>query len=310
MPQPLPHITILLCTANGARFLAEQLQSYLNQSHANWSLWISDDGSTDDTRAILDGFRAAHGDTHDIRIVEGPGQGAAANFMSLLCHPDLPPGAVALSDQDDVWHPGKLERALEQIADLSTDRPVLYGAQSIHVDDALTPIGASHPPPRPPAFANALTQNIVSGHSAVLNSAALALVRRAGPPKGIEYHDWWLYQLFSGAREQILIDHEPVLFYRQHDSNVLGVHRGWRARAGRVAMVLGRTYGRWIAANIAALKATGDVVTPENHALLDMLQPRLGKGPLTAWWCARAGLYRQTRLGSALFYLAVIIGSI
>ena len=48
-----PHITILMATYNGARFLSAQLDSLLAQSHQNWSLIVSDDGSRDATMAIL-----------------------------------------------------------------------------------------------------------------------------------------------------------------------------------------------------------------------------------------------------------------
>lgn len=255
MSQPLPPVTILLCTATGgARFLPAQLASFLEQSHADWSLWISDDGSTDGSRAIAEAFRDAHAETRDIRLIDGPRQGAAANFMSLLCHPDLPGGLVALSDQDDVWQPDKLERAARRLSAAAPERPALYGAQSVHVDEALRPIGASRPPRRAPGFANALSQNIVSGHSAAMNGAALSLVRAAGPPAGIVYHDWWLYQLISGAG--------------------------------------------------------GALLTVGNRARLASLRAGLSRGPFGLPHLIRAGVHRQSRAGTALFYLAAALGRI
>lgn len=308
MSTALPHITILLCTANGARFLPEQLESFLAQGHNDWSLWISDDGSQDGTRTILDAFCETHGETRAIRVVEGPRQGAAANFMSLLCHPDLPPGAVALSDQDDVWLPDKLERAAARLRQGDPDQPLIYGAQSRHVHEDLSPLGASRPPGAAVGFANALTQNVVSGHSTVLNAAGLALVRRAGVPEGIAFHDWWLYQLISGAGGTVAIDTAQVLLYRQHAVNVMGAHRGWRARTGRAAMVMGRAYGRWIRANTTALDQVRDLLTTENRAALELVRDALGRGPFGVGHLRRAGLYRQSASGTALFYLAALLG--
>lgn len=305
-----PLVTILLCTANGARFLPAQLASFVDQSHENWSLWISDDGSTDDTCAIARAFRNAHAKTHDIRLVEGPRQGAAANFMSLLCHPDLPSGYVALSDQDDVWCPHKLERALTRLATIADQRPAIYGAQSVHVDEELEPIGVSRTPRRAPSFANALTQNIVSGHSTVLNSAAHSLVRAAGVPSGIAYHDWWLYQLISGAGGAVLIDDAQALMYRQHHINVLGAHRGWRARLKRLAMVLEGEYGRWIDGNVRALGRVEPFLTEENRAILANLRKGLGRGPFGLPHVLRSGAHLQTYSGTALFYLAVALARI
>src|SRR5262245_56724529 len=49
-------VTIFLCTHNGSPFLETQLQSLSAQNHANWRLVVSDDGSTDDTRQILEHY--------------------------------------------------------------------------------------------------------------------------------------------------------------------------------------------------------------------------------------------------------------
>jgi glycosyltransferase involved in cell wall biosynthesis len=49
-------IAILMCTKNGAAFLGEQLNSIADQTHSNWILFVSDDGSTDETRNILRRF--------------------------------------------------------------------------------------------------------------------------------------------------------------------------------------------------------------------------------------------------------------
>lgn len=313
-PKALPHVTILLCTANGGRFLEAQLASYLAQSHRDWSLWVSDDGSRDDTLAQIAAFARAHGDAHEVRVVAGPGQGAAANFLSLLNHPELPEGPVALSDQDDVWLPDKLTRALTRMARAQGENGngsgVLYGAQSLHVREDLRAIAPSRPPRRPPSFANALTQNIVSGHSAVLDPAALALVRRAGLPAGVEHHDWWLYQLLAGAGARIEIDEAVVLKYRQHGRNVMGAHRGWRARAGRMKMLFDGTYGDWVKANVAALGRVESLLTPDNRDRLAQVRASLGRGPAGAWQLRRAGLYRQSPGASALFYAAAALGRI
>ncbi len=316
MSSPLPHVTILLCTRNGAAHLQGQLDSYVAQTHADWSLWVSDDGSDDATLAILETFRDAQGAAHPVHILKGPQRGAAANFMSLLCHPDLPAGWVAISDQDDVWKPEKLTRGLTRLTDLTgtaPDTPAAYSAQSVHVDNALTPIGASRPPPRPATFANALTQNALSGHSTLLNPAAHALVRRAGVPDGIAFHDWWLYQLMTGAGARIDIDDAQVLFYRQHGDNVLGAHDGRRASAARLAMVMNGQYGRWMAANIAALSQVADLLSDANRARLTLARTGITPGtfgPLAALCYAKAGLHRQTRPASAVFYAAAILGRI
>ena len=130
-------VTILMATLNGADHLPAQLASLLAQTHADWRLWVSDDGSTDNTPALLRDFARAH-PAREICLLRGPGRGAAANFLTMLCHPDLPCGPVALCDQDDVWLKGKLSRALRRMAGGPPDLPVLYAAESWHCTAELT----------------------------------------------------------------------------------------------------------------------------------------------------------------------------
>jgi cellulose synthase/poly-beta-1,6-N-acetylglucosamine synthase-like glycosyltransferase len=80
-------ITLLMATRNGAAYLPEQLASLAAQTECNWRLWVSDDGSTDATGLILAEF-ARH---HPVRVLGGPQQGAAQNFLTLLCHRTCPP---------------------------------------------------------------------------------------------------------------------------------------------------------------------------------------------------------------------------
>ncbi|MEO5614827.1 MAG: glycosyltransferase, partial [Cypionkella sp.] len=163
-----PKILIALCTYNGADWLAGQLDSIAAQDHADWALWISDDGSTDATRAIIAEFQARH-PARDIRLIEGPRQGGAQNFLSLICHADLPVGPqthLALCDQDDIWLPEKLSRALALLqAQPDSAHPLIYGGQSRHINNKGQVIGHSRRPRGKVTLQNAVVQNMVSGHS-------------------------------------------------------------------------------------------------------------------------------------------------
>lgn len=300
-----PPLTIALCTYNGAAYLREQLDSYLAQRHKNWQIWVSDDGSSDTTLEILDDFGRRHGYHHPLRVIEGSREGVAANFLSLLCHPDFPAGPVALSDQDDVWLDHKLSRARAVMDGLTG--PVIYGAQSLHVDSALRPIGRSRTSGSRPSFGNALVQNVISGHSCVLSSEALKLVRCTGVPQGIPYHDWWLYLLISGAGGQVIVDEEAVLLYRQHNSNLMGANSGLRARLARARQVLKSEYGGWVAANSAALAPHGALLTPPAQQILEEFRnPATGIRRVSQ--LRRLGIARQGRLGTASLYTAAALG--
>ncbi len=307
MPQDPRPISILLCTRNGAAFLPQQLASFLRQSHTNWALWISDDGSTDGTLDLLRQFRADHGDRHDIRILHGPIQGAAANFLSLLCHPDLPAGLAALSDQDDIWLPGKLARALRALPP-DDPMPLVYSAQSFYIDAAGNRHGGSRPPQGgAPVFATAMLQNVMAGHSMVLNAPALALVRRAGPQQ-IAFHDWWLTLLVTASGGRAILDARRGVLYRQHAGNLLGAPGTLRAALLRATRVLRREYGAWVQANARALLSTPDLTPAVRAALTRFITDPARAGSARVRLLQSLDFRRQSLLGTLLCYLTAALG--
>src|SRR5215469_2109975 len=119
-------IVILLAAFNGADHLVEQLDSFSNQSHKNWELVVSDDGSTDCTVDIVRQFAVAA--QQRVTIVEGPKQGFWKNFLSLLCYQSSDEDAdlFAFIFQDDTGITEKLRRAADWFATQPTGIPALY----------------------------------------------------------------------------------------------------------------------------------------------------------------------------------------
>lgn len=301
----MPHTTILMCTFQGQDYITPQLDSLSRQKHADHHLWVSDDGSVDDTLNIVKLY--TNPDGTPARIVQGPGQGFAANFLSLLCADDLPPGFVALSDQDDVWFPDKLSRALALLAPLDPERPALACGRTLLTDGELNPLGPSRKH-RHFGFRNALVQNVVAGNTIVLNPAAHRLIRAAGVVD-VPYHDWWCYLLVSGAGGQIVYDPEPCMHYRQHGQNVLGENRSAMAVLRRAGSFGSRKWRGWFDANITALHACADLLSPENRALLDAYAERHRDtvlGRTSALWAMRP--YRQYAHETAALYAGSLLG--
>lgn len=306
MPLPADHVTILLCTRNGARYLPDQLDSIAGQTFRRWSLWISDDGSTDDTWAMLKRFRADHPD-HDIRLLHGAGQGAAANYLSLLCHPELAPGTVALCDQDDQWLTDKLARAVAALG-VEEDAPAAYAATSIVTDEDLRETGRIPPAPRGPSFANALVQNILHGSTLVLTPGALSLIRQAGPVP-VRYHDWWIYLVLTGCGARLVQDPEPALKYRQHGQNEIGYNRAAGAARSRAGLILNGTYRRWMAANARALLAANLPLLPECRTMAEeFLALQARSGPARVAGYRRMGIHRQSPAATAFLQTCAMLG--
>lgn len=265
----MTRVHILLATHNGTAFLQEQLQSYLDQSHPDWALWVSDDASTDATRNILHAFQQAH-PRREIRIMPGPNRGLFANFMHLIRHPDLPSGFVALSDQDDVWLPHRLTRALDALAPCYGD--AFYCSTRILTDVRLRPLSPKPPAPLPPAsFQNALVQNVAAGNTIMLNPKAMQRLRNdPQPPCSLPYHDWWIYLRLMAADAALVCDAMPGLLYRQHDHNFLG-HRKTQ-RWARLRALLDGTYGAWVTRNAHALLCLRpDSLSPAHRQAAEIL---------------------------------------
>ncbi len=305
-----PSIAVLLATYNGASCIQEQLESYLSQSRLPDLILVSDDGSTDDTLALIDAFRKSHPEIC-IRTTNGPRRGSAKNFLSLL--QDTPDwiDVVALSDQDDVWLPDKLERGLSALSENSHESEiVLYCARTFECDAELNHLRLSRNITRPPAFRHALVQNIAGGNTMMLNRAALDLVRDASRAVAkLVVHDWWIYQIVTGAGGRVIFDPQPVLLYRQHGGNLIGANTGMAARLRRLRLMLSGRFRRWNTINLLALKASSHRLTPENRQLLAEFD---ACRKAAVWQRLRllrqARLYRQGFFGLVSLYTAALFG--
>jgi glycosyltransferase involved in cell wall biosynthesis len=302
-------LAILMCTKNGAEFLGEQLQSFSDQTHTNWTLFASDDGSTDETKDILEHF--GRNRFQRVFVRNGPENGVCANFLSLALDPTIQADYYAFSDQDDIWHPDKLRRALRQLLYVPDGTPGLYcGRTELMTADGQL-YGRSPLFARPPAFENALVQNIAGGNTMVFNRAAKELLERVGS-LDVVLHDWWLYQLVSAAGGIIHYDPQPVLKYRQHRHSTIGSNLGWNARFSRLRMMLGGRFHHWNATNIAALyRLPKHLIKPQNHTTLMLFaEARTATLLRRLLYLKRSGVYRQTLLDNFGLFAAAIINRI
>lgn len=305
-----PKVAILLCTYHGQRYLAEQLDSFAAQTHANWEVWASDDGSRDDTRAILEIYQQQWPKGR-LSIHSGPGEGFAANFLSLTCKAGIAADYYAYSDQDDIWEPNKLARAVQYLDTIPGDVPALYCARTRLVDANNNEIGVSPLFRKSPSFANALIQSIGGGNTMVFNNAARNLLREAGDKLPIITHDWWAYMVVTGCGGKVFYDSEPTLRYRQHDGNLVGVNATWPARFKRIRMLWHGRFRGWNDNNIVALRSLRHRLTPENIAMMERFVKAREMSLIPRLICLkRSGFYRQTFLGNLGLVAAAVFRKI
>lgn len=233
-----PQVCICMATFNGAKYIEEQLISFQNQTMNSWELIISDDGSTDNTLEILNNY-AENQNLHVVRVSNGPQQGFAANFLSILMHYEGSAQYFAFSDQDDIWFVDKLERALKKLSNVSSDIPALYCSRTEFVNEK----GEPFIPPKyskkfsiKPSFENSLVQCLAGGNTMVFNRSAFDLITKANLVEAVPSHDWWLYQLISGCGGEIFYDPQPSVYYRQHSNNLIGSNTSLHAKLHRLKL--------------------------------------------------------------------------
>lgn len=309
-----PRVAILLASCQGARYIREQLDSLERQEQTNWRLIVSDDGSTDGTVGVVRDFAAAH-PGRDVSVVEGPRRGATQNFLHLVGLVEKGE-ALAYCDQDDVWRPDRLSRGISALAGTdargTTSGPMLHASRTTICDLQMSPLRPAPLYTRPPGFLNALVQACTPGNTTLVSPAGVELLqqaRAAAIAAGVVAHDWWTYQVISGAGGNVIRDPALTVLYRQHPGNVMGRNDTTRARFARLMQLGGGDFGAWLRANGQALRTAGTVLTADNLDRLDRFRAALdAPGPVAALRLASLGVYRQTRGGTAALLAAAAAG--
>lgn len=225
-------VAVLLATYNGGEYLCEQLNSIEMQTYSNWHLFVSDDGSNDDTLEIIKAFQIKNFDRVTIVSPSEPVKGAKENFFHLIHVVPRGYSGYCFCDQDDRWYPGKIEKsllALESIGGLKEESPCLTFCDARVVNDSLDTISDSFVSytdvnPMSTSLAELLVQNPISGAEMMINECALNLAARATVLQGIDMHDQWIGLITSLFGRISYID-EPLFDYRQHGYNTVGAKK-------------------------------------------------------------------------------------
>lgn len=226
-------IKILMATYNGAKYLEEQIKSILNQTHTDWKLYISDDGSKDDTRAIIDCLVQEYPDKIYRLLHENRFGNAKLNFTYLLKNVEVEESDYFMfSDQDDYWLPSKIEETLEKIQEIERKHaegtPILVHTDLSIVDHQLKDLNLSFVRnsklnPSMNSLNALLVQNNVTGCTVMFNQAVAKYYDRTSLDDftDILMHDSWAALIAATFGELAYLDKKTIL-YRQHESNQVG----------------------------------------------------------------------------------------
>lgn len=298
-----PIVTVILATYNGERFLSEQLASLAAQTHRPDRLVLRDDGSSDRSGEIVRTWTQHAG--VDLHEVFGPRLGPARSFLTALqaCGPaDM----YLFCDQDDVWKPDKIERAL-RLVPWGREAPPALCATRLEVVDAQLNFLRLSALPKQLSFSSASCESLLTGCTMAFNRAFRDLLVRALPEQAA-MHDWWCYLLASGARgAELYFDAAPTVLYRQHGTNALGAGPvGWSALRARVRRFAGRDSSMRSRQLQEFSRVHGPVLAPHALAVLEpLLAAKRGWGPrLRA--AITAPIQRQTFISTLTTRLALL----
>lgn len=257
-------ISIAMATYNGGRWLRAQLDSFASQTRPPDELVVTDDGSTDDTAAVVATFAATA--PFAVRFVRNPQRlGFNGNFAQAIA---LTTGDVIfISDQDDVWYPDKIA----QVAGLMAKTPACLCVVN---DQAIADAGGRETGGTVLGNVRALGRPDVWYGPGCCTAFSRALLPVAQPMLGdVVAYDHWINALADAMGVRRILD-MPLQMYRRHDSNASGsvfaverpgwrhlVHAAWRSNgaaaiAAKVAEIEA-LLARLAAPEAAALAASG-----------------------------------------------------
>ena len=305
-----PMVLILMGTYNGEAYIREQLDSIALQTHKKWNLLISDDGSDDTTIDIAREWAKEVG-FEKVIIRNGPKQGFAQNFLSMACDPTLKSDFYAFADQDDVWHPNKIQIGLDALLKIEKcDGPKLYCGRTTYVNEKLDIFSESPIFNRSPSFRNALVQSLAGGNTMIFDNSVKNLLEKTGR-LNIVSHDWWLYQLISGVGGTVYYDKTPLVLYRQHKYALVGGNSSWRAQFRRNYQALNGRFKKYLDINIKSLEMVQNSLTLKNQEILLLfIKLRKAKFKSRLKTLIKIRIYRQKIVGTLGIHALAIINKL
>lgn len=215
------NIQVLMSTYNGEKYLLEQVESIMKQKNVNVSLAIRDDGSSDGTVDILKSIQ----NHNNITVHFGKNVGYKKSFLWLLNkYKDNAP-YISFADQDDLWLPSKLEKAINMLETCNSNKYCLYYSGLNVVDEKLNKIGEKKLNDRLLTLGSSITRSNIPGCTMVFNQHLAKKVSLFGLNNDIA-HDTLVQLVCLSLNGTIHYDENSYILYRRHSSVVTNTGKG------------------------------------------------------------------------------------
>lgn len=216
-----PSVAVLMSTYNGQRFLKEQIDSVLSQNNVCITLFIRDDGSKDNTLKIIELYKK------QVIFLQGINIGVGNSFMKVLSFSGQNFDYYAFCDQDDIWLPQKIYKAICMIH--RYNEPVCYCSNQTLVDSHGNIIKERYTDEIDTGYMRILCNNQVTGCTMVWNKKLQTILISAERFPSYEIlrkriHDVWVAMVAS-VTGILVYDKNSYILYRQHENNVVGVKK-------------------------------------------------------------------------------------
>jgi rhamnosyltransferase len=248
-------IAVILATYNGEKYLEEQLQSILWQTLPVLKIIIRDDCSNDGTVDILNKYKAKYGSQFDI-IYDHVGRigHAGGNFLKIFQSSSLDGyDYVFLADQDDVWFPSKIERAVKMINEKFVN---CYASNLLAYNEGKNKSWTILKD-EPQTHLDYFFQGASAGCTYGLNRIAIQIIQKHLSNKVnlsiVFSHDWLIYAVTRSYGCRWFIDNKPPMLYRQHSGNAYGDLGVFKNIYKKLRMIIAGWYKEQILHNLEFL---------------------------------------------------------
>jgi len=226
MIAPTNLVSVAMASYNGAKYIGEQIESILNQSYKNIEIIIVDDCSHDSTITIIKEYQTKSPFIKLFLNSENSGVTKTFETAIIYCKGEL----IALSDQDDIWLPNKIETLVNEIG----EHDAVYANSMLGDEEGKSlnkPFTSLMNMKTYYSGAPFLLSNTVPGHAILMKAK---FVKKIMPFPDNLFYDLWI-GFNAASNNGIKFVDEVLVLYRQHQNNAVGTRMSKNKRSKETA---------------------------------------------------------------------------